>query len=150
MAYKKRTWQQKLHPGFPDKVETTVKDFADIPAGATMFIATPEIVDQYIRNIPEGTFTTLQQMRRDLAATHNAQYCCPVTSGIFLRIVAEAAYEAFCSGTPLKNITPFWRMIAPTSPTAKKLSFGTALLLDRQKEEGIMIPGKISNRAKKN
>ena len=92
MAYKRKTWHEKLHNGHPDKVEIVERKFADVPEGASMYIATPEIVDAYIKHIPEGVHTSLQQMRKDLAAEHNAEYCCPITSGIFLRIVAEAAY----------------------------------------------------------
>src|SRR3569833_2740864 len=106
MAYTRKTWAEKLHSGKPDKVEVTNKTFADIPAGASMYIATPEIVDDYIRHIPEGAATTLQQMRKDLAAEHHADYCCPITSGIFLRIVSEAAYEEYAKGKSLKKITP--------------------------------------------
>ena len=36
--------------------------------------ATPMIVDAYIRNIPKGTHTSLQQMRKDLAAEHKADH----------------------------------------------------------------------------
>ena len=139
MAYKRKTWQEKMHPGFAPKVETSQKKFADIPEGATMLIATPEIVAGYIKNIPLGAHTTLPQMRKDLAAEYNAQYCCPITSGIFLRIVAEAAYEEYLGGKTVEQITPFWRIIASASPTAKKLTFGTGFLLEQQRLEGIVF-----------
>ena len=78
---------------------------------------------------------TLQQMRKDLAAEYNADYMCPITAGIFLRIAAEAAYEEYEKGRSLKSITPFWRMIDERSPAIKKLSFGKEFVLDmRQKE----------------
>ncbi len=102
-----------------------------------MLVATPEIVDAYIRHIPGGTHTSLQQMRKDLAAEYNAQYCCPITSGIFLRIVAEAAYEEYLAGKPLKKITPFWRMIDSKAPVAKKLTFGTDLIRRERAGEGL-------------
>jgi hypothetical protein len=63
-------------------------------------------------------------MRKDLAAEYSAQYTCPITSGIFLRICTEHAYEEYQKGKPLKNITPFWRMIDSKAPVAKKLTFG--------------------------
>jgi len=126
-----------MHNGLPSKVEVADKKFADIPEGATMFIATPEIVEEYIRNILEGMETSLQQMRKDLAAEHNAEYCCPITSGIFLRIVAEAAYEEYRTGKPLDEITPFWRMIDRKSPAAKKLTFGADLIKDQRAKEGL-------------
>ena len=137
MAYKRKTWQEKLHNNHPDKVEVVDKQFADIPAGASMYIATPEIVDTYIRNIPKGTHTSLQKMRKDLAAELNTEYCCPVTSGIFLRIVAEAAYEEYVAGKQLKKITPFWRMIDSKSPAAKKLTFGTDFVKGQREREGL-------------
>ena len=137
MAYKRKTWQQKLHNGLPSKIEIVDKKFADVPEGATMFIATPEIVDNYIRSIPKGTHTSLQQMRKDLAADNNAEYSCPITSGIFLRIVAEAAYEEYLAGKPLKKIAPFWRMIDSKVPVAKKLTFGTAFIKEQRAKEGL-------------
>lgn len=118
-------------------MEKTGKKFADIPVGASMLVATPEIVDAYIRNIPPGTATTLRQMRSDLAAEYHAEYCCPVTAGIFLRIVAEAAFEELTNGKPLEKVTPFWRIIDRKSPTAKKLSFGTEFIEHQRAAEGL-------------
>lgn len=137
MAYKRKTWAEKMKPGMEPHIEKTEKDFADIPAGAKMLIATPEIVNEYICNIPKGSTTTLQQMRKDLAAEYHADYTCPVTSGIFLRIVAENAYEAFQQGKPLNKIAPFWRMIDAKSPAAKKLSFGYDFVAEQRKKEGL-------------
>ena len=135
MAYKRKTWQQKLHNGLSPKVELVDKEFAGIPAGASMYVGTPEIVEAYIRNIPTGTHTTLQQMRKDLAAENNAGYCCPITSGIFLRIVAEASYEAYTSGTPLAELPPFWRMIDRKSPVVKKVTFDPGFIKEQRDKE---------------
>jgi hypothetical protein len=76
-------------------------------------------------------------MRKDLAAEYKAQYTCPVTSGIFLRIVAENAYEEYQKGKPVSKITPFWRMLDRKSPALKKLTFGTAFVEEQWKKEGI-------------
>lgn len=137
MPSKRKTWAEKMKPGHSPKVEVTEKDFADIPAGSTMFIATPEIVDDYVRHIPEGHTTDIRQMRKDLAAANHAEYTCPVTSGIFLRIVAEKAWEDLQQGKPAKDVTPFWRIIDTKSPTAKKLTFGTAFLAQQRAKEGL-------------
>lgn len=133
----RKSWQQKLHNGKELKIEVTEKDFADIPGGSKMLIATPEIVDAYIRHIPEGVHTSLQQMRKDLAAEYHTDYTCPVTSGIFLRIAAEAAYEEYLAGKPAEEITAFWRMIDSKSPTLKKLSCGKDFVLEQRKKEGL-------------
>ena len=55
-------------PGREAEVKKNAFDFADIPAGSRMLIATPLIVDAYIRKIPKGHFTGIRQMRKDLAA----------------------------------------------------------------------------------
>lgn len=136
-SYKRKSWQEKLHIDREAEIERTNKDFADIPAGSRMLIATPLIVDAYIRNIPKGHFTPVSQIRKDLAAEYNAEYTCPVTTGIFVRIAAEAAYEEYSNGKPLSRITPFWRALSARSPSAKKLSFGIDFLLQQQKKEGI-------------
>lgn len=134
----KKSWQEKLHVDRVAEIEVTTKRFADIPPGASMLIATPLIVDQYIRQIPRGHFSDIRQIRKDLAAEYHAQYTCPVTTGIFLRIVAEAAFEEYENGKALAQITPFWRALSAKSPSAKKLSFGMNFLLEKQRKEGII------------
>jgi hypothetical protein len=134
---RRKTWSEKMHPGREAEVKKTDKHFADIPAGSRMLIATPEIVDAYIRNIPKGETASLADIRRDLAAEYGADYTCPVTTGIFLRIVSEAAYEQFTEGKPLGKITPFWRVVGSKSPTAKKLSFPLSFITNQRAKEDI-------------
>lgn len=136
-ATRRKTWAEKMLTGKKAEVKKNEYDFADIPAGAKMLIATPMIVDEYVRQIPKGHFTDIKQMRKDLAASHRAEYTCPVTTGIFLRIVAENAYEEYEKGKALNKITPFWRAMSLKSPSAKKLTFGIKFLADQQKKEGI-------------
>jgi hypothetical protein len=54
MGYKRKTWQEKLQVALTPEVTVTNKKFADIPEGASMFIATPMLVDAYIKNITKG------------------------------------------------------------------------------------------------
>lgn len=131
----RKTWTEKYHTVTEPQVKRTDKKFADIPVGASMLIATPTIVDAYIQSIPKGKSSDLKTMRSDLAAEYHAEYTCPVSSGIFLRIVAEKAYEEYQQGK--KKITPFWRVINPQSTTAKKLTFGTSFIQIKRIEEGI-------------
>jgi hypothetical protein len=133
----KKTWLEKFNVAREPVIEITDNKFADIPEGSKMLIATPKVVDEYVRQIPKGKHTSLQQMRKDLAAEFNAEYTCPITSGIFLRIASELAYEQFQNGTPIKKITPFWRMIDKKAPLAKKLSFGYEFVAGQRKNEGL-------------
>ena len=133
----KKTWAEKMRPGMKHVVKTNDKDFADIPAGCAFLIATPTIVDKYVRSIPEGKHVLIKQMREDLAAEYHAEYTCPVTAGIFLRIAAENAYEELMKGKSISKITPFWRMIDTKSPSAKKLACGVDFVREMREKEGL-------------
>lgn len=132
---KKKTWTEKLNEPKSSQVKRIDFDFSDIPSGSNMFIATPQIIDQYVHNIEFGKRSNTKTMRQDLALEHRADATCPVTTGIFLRIVAEAAYEQYEKGTPIESITPFWRVIEPNSALAKKLSFGQDFLIEQRSKE---------------
>lgn len=136
-AYKRKSWQEKLNVNRQPQVEIADKDFAGIRAGQRMLIPTPQLVDEYIRQIPEGVPVTMETLRKDLALEHGAEVTCPLTSGIFVRIVAEAAYEQYQQGTPLEQVAPFWRVIDEQSPTAKKLTFGKEFLVEQRRVEGL-------------
>ena len=133
----RKTWAEKMNDGREPVVEVTDKTFAGIEKGSKMLIATPAVVDAYIRNIPKGVHTSLQQMRTDLAAEYNADTTCPLTSGIFLRIVAEHAYEEHQQGMALNKIAPFWRMIDSKAPAARKLTFGYDFVREMRRKEGL-------------
>lgn len=139
MPYKRKTWKEKMKIGASPILKINRKKYADIPEGASMLIPTPEIVNDYIRHVPKNQSTTLQQMRKDLAAAFHAQYCCPITSGIFLRIIAEAAFEEWQQNKKIEEITPFWRIINMNSPLAQKLSFGTDFLKAQRGKEGLTV-----------
>lgn len=136
-AHKRKSWQEKLHVERQPQIEKSDKDFAGIKAGQMMLIPTPMLVDAYIRQIPRGTHVDIATLRKDLAAEYHAEVTCPLTTGIFVRIAAEAAYEEYEQGKPLNKITPFWRVLDERSPGAKKLSFGTGFLKEQRLKEGL-------------
>jgi hypothetical protein len=133
----KKSWLDKLNETKEPKIKRIDIDFADIPAGSNMFIATPKIIDKYIQEIGFGKRIDTKTLRKDLAIAHNADYTCPVTAGIFLRIVAEANYEKLQQGKTVEEITPFWRVIEPNSVLAKKLTFGQDFLLQQIEKERV-------------
>ena len=131
----KKSWLDKLNENKEPKIKRIEIDFADIPSGSMMFIATPKLIDEYIQEIGVGKRINIITLRKDLAIAHNADYTCPVTTGIFLRVVAEANYEKLQQGKHVEEITPFWRMIEPNSALAKKLTFGQDFLLQQIEKE---------------
>ncbi len=133
----RKTWHEKLHSDKPHKVARLDKKFADMPDGCLMFIATPLIVNDYIRSIPYGMEKDLKTMRAELARAYGADKSCPVTAGIFLRIVSEAAYEDFRSGRKESEITPFWRMLRPGMKIIPKLACGEEFIRIQREKEGL-------------
>ena len=133
----KKSWEEKLLIDKKPIVKRNDFDFADIPANSRMLIATPKIMDEYVRKIPKGKSVDTGTIRKDLAAACRADFTCPLTTGIFLRIVAEAAYEKYQKQKTLRGITPFWRAITPGTAQLKKLSFGQEFLVEQRQKEKI-------------
>jgi len=133
----KKTWIEKRDCDKSFKIKTIDKDFADIPEGSKMFIATPQIIDAYVKHIPFGKSTELSTMRNDLAIEYQADKTCPVTTGIFLRIISEASFEELKAGKDIGDVTPFWRIVNPKSKLAEKLECGIEFIEKKRKLEGI-------------
>ena len=131
----KKTWLEKLYQNKEPQIKRIHKSFADIPKDSLMLIANPKIISDYIEKIPVGKQIHFKSLRNDLALEYQADYTCPVTSGIFLRIIAEANYEKLNQGFSIQNITPFWRAIDSKSTLAKKLSFSAEFLIEQIKKE---------------
>ena len=93
-----KSWKEKLNIDKSFVVKRLDKNFSDMKVGENMLIATPKIIDEYIKQIPKGININIKTLRNDLALTYNADTTCPVTTGIFLRIVSEAAYEDLLNG----------------------------------------------------
>ncbi len=137
-----KSWTDKLQAPKEPLVKRIEKDFADMPSGSNMLIATPKIIDEYIKQIPKGGSVSLQTMRKDLAVGFHADNTCPVTTGIFLRIVSEAAHEQIENGKRTGSVTPFWRVVDEKSSLAKKLSFDVEFIKEQRSKEGIDVPEK--------
>ena len=113
--------------------------FAGMEPGQAMLIPTPHLVADFVRTIPAGEERDVPAMRSTLATQHGAEVCCPVTTGIHLRIVTEAMYEQWEAGAALDDLPPVWRVIGPKAPILKKVSFDPAFLTDRRAAEGLPV-----------
>lgn len=92
-----------------------------------MLIPSPKVIQEYINNSEFGDKLDVRTMRNDLAIEFNADFTCPMTTGIFLKIVAEYNYEKLSKkGT---EISPFWRIIDPNSRLSDILSFDKTQIL---------------------
>lgn len=115
-------WEARFHSDREPEVKVLNKAFGGIPAGARMLVVTPRAVDAVVAEIPVGAVVGSAALRQTLASRHGAEYTCPVTTGIALRVVAERAYLRMQMG--MHPVTPFWRAIDPESDLAGKLACG--------------------------
>ena len=134
-----KSWIDKRDCEKSFKIKTIDKKFADIPKGSRMLIASPPIIDEYVKSILYGEFVEPSTMRDDLAKKYKADKTCPVTTGIFLRIVSEASYEEYQSSDDLETIAPFWRIVKLNSKLARKLACGIDFIAKRQTKENIVV-----------
>jgi hypothetical protein len=130
-----KSWQEKLQGGKPPHVEVTTKAFAGVPVGSKMLISSPMEFKEHMDTL-QGS-QTIAELKSALAKRHGAETVCPLTTGIFLRIVAEAACDELGAGKDIAEVTPFWRVITPDDKVAKKLSCGPGFIAARRLAEGI-------------
>lgn len=107
---KKKTWREKLldKKDLPKVVELTGK-LKDKFGEGTMVIPAPIEVDEIMKFIPFGKLITVNEIREILRIKHNTTTACPLTTGIFVWISANAAEDDRREGK--KNITPYWRTL---------------------------------------
>jgi NAD(P)H-nitrite reductase large subunit len=94
----------------------------------TLVIPAPIEVDELMRKVPKGKLITINEIRAALAKKHGTNVCCPLTTGIFAWIAANAAEEQRQKGE--KDITPYWRTLKTGGIINPKYPGG----VERQKE----------------
>ena len=129
MVRKKKSWTEKLadNKGLP-RVEKISEKMSKRWGSGTVVIPAPMEVDAMMRKVPWGKLVTINEIREVLAKKHNATICCPMTTGIFAWIAANAAEEQRQEGK--KDITPYWRTLKTGGVINPKYPGG----LERQKE----------------
>ncbi len=106
-----------------------------------MLVPSPREVDALIRTVPSGGLTTTTEIRSKLAAEHSADTTCPLTTGIFVRIAAEAAEEDAREGR--RPVTPYWRVVKDDGSLNPKFPGGFESQAAKLCEEGHRIlPGR--------
>jgi 6-O-methylguanine DNA methyltransferase, DNA binding domain len=102
-----------------------------------MLIPTPILVDEVIRKVPKGKLVTVSEIRRRLAIEFSADVSCPLTTGIFIRIVAEAAEENRAGGR--KRVTPYWRVVKDDGTLNPKFPGGVTNQAKYLRAEGFKV-----------
>ncbi|MSU59294.1 MAG: hypothetical protein EXS35_14185 [Pedosphaera sp.] len=134
----RKTWREKLadDKGLP-KVGR-VEGGKGVRSGeGLMVIPAPREVDALMKTVPRGKVTTINELRAALAKKHQADFTCPITTGIFSWIAANAAAEDAAAGR--KRVTPYWRTLKMGGEVNPKYPGGVAALAKLLRAEGHTI-----------
>jgi alkylated DNA nucleotide flippase Atl1 len=139
MPKARKTWRQKLEEEHPEhgKVVDIPPKMQNRFGTGKMLIPKPMDINALINKIPKGKLATVTQIREKLAKDAHANCSCPMTTGIFLRIVAEVAEEDVRSGK--MEVTPYWRVIKADGSLNEKFPGGTQSQASHLKKEGHSI-----------
>jgi len=126
---RKKTWSEKLGESkdLPKVIEITGKMSQRWGKG-TVVVPSPMEVDEIMRKVPKGKLTTINEIRVVLARKHKATIGCPITTGIFAWVAANAAEEQRQKG--VEDITPYWRTLKADGVINEKYPGG----VERQKK----------------
>lgn len=119
----RKSWTEKLNDSkdLPKVVKLNAEG-AKKWGGKTMAIPSPMEVNEIMKSVKKGKVITINEIREKVAKNHNAEIGCPITTGIFAWISANAAEEARKAGK--KKITPYWRTIKSTGELNDKYPGG--------------------------
>ena len=150
-------WREKLEKDQPAKLAKVSGLMAKRLGPGNLLIPRPIDVDAVIRGIRKGKLVTVSQIRAKLASDFNAlptvsrraaacyrinddsddfkaASACPLCTGIFVRIAAEAAEEDRSAGK--KRITPYWRVVRDDGGMNEKFPGGPTAQARRLQAEG--------------
>ena len=129
----RKTWREKLEIAKDRKIIAIPPAMQRQCGTGTMLVPTPRDVDAAIRRIPLGRTMTTGELRQELAREFGADTACPLCTGIFIRIAAEASEERAA------DKTPYWRVVGEGGKLNPKLPGGTAAQAAALREEGHFI-----------
>jgi 6-O-methylguanine DNA methyltransferase, DNA binding domain len=132
----KLSWREKLEKDQQPKVVKIPPKMSRFGKG-TMLIPTPKLVDELVRRIRKRKLVTVGEIRRKLAADFGVDVTCPLTTGIFLRIAAEAAEEDRANGR--RRITPYWRVVKDDGSLNPKFPGGEKLQSQCLRDDGLSV-----------
>jgi alkylated DNA nucleotide flippase Atl1 len=132
---KKKSWQEKLadSKNLPKVVKIEGKMSTRWGTG-TVVIPAPIEVDEIMKKVPKGKLITINQIREILAKRHCATIGCPITTGIFAWVAANAAEEMAKEGK--KTLTPYWRTLKIGGEINQKYPGGVAAQKKLLEDEG--------------
>ena len=142
---KRKSWREKLDDSKDlPKVEKIPANMKTRWGSGTFVVPAPREVDGLMREVPRRKLTTINEIRSALATKHGANIACPITTGIFSWIAANAAEEE-AEAKPRARVTPYWRTLKTGGLLNEKYPGG----IERQKERLEAEGHKVVQKGKK-
>lgn len=141
MGTRKKSWQEKLedNKGFPKILEFDPKfpcgkalEKSGAKKGESVVLVRPMEVYEIMRQVPNGKLITTSEICKKLAKKHKTQFCCTLTTGIFIMTSANAAAET-------NTYLPYWRTIKNTGELNEKYPDGVLNQKHLLENEGHLI-----------
>jgi hypothetical protein len=146
---RRKSWQEKLADSkdLPRVERVSPRQSARWGSGSFV-IPAPIEVDGLMKRVPTGKLVTINEIRAALARKHHASFGCPITTGIFAWIAANAAEEAAAAGQT--GTTPYWRTLKSDGQLNPKYPSGIAAARRRLRSEGHTVVKRGQNYFVKN
>lgn len=97
-----------------------------------LLIPNPLDIENLIKGTKKGELITFGQIRKNLTKKFKVDFTCPITTGIFTRLIAEASEEE-------KKDVPWWRCIRDDGSLNEKFPCSPTLQALKLKKEGHKI-----------
>ena len=144
---KSRTkWSLKMEKPAEPEIKEGPEIWNKKYGGSRMVIPTPRLIESLLFKIKKGTVKKLEALREEIAFETGADYACPLTTGIFLRICSEYAEEIRKEGA--NKIPPYWRVVRDDGSMLDKFPGGPEAQAEKLREEGIRIALKGTRKKK--
>ena len=133
-----KSWTEKLNTNNPNHgiIKQCPEIWSKDGVLKTMLIPEPKKIDDLVKSIEFGKVVTMSSLRARLARDAGADMACPMTTGIFLKIVAFAAEENRTLGN---DVSPYWRVVKDGGKLNDKFPEGVTLHQELLESEGHSI-----------
>ncbi len=139
---KKKSWIEKLHDSkdLPKIVNLEGKQ-AEKWGEGKMVVPAPIEVYEIMKLPQKGKLLTVGRIRELLAEKHGVEIACPLTTGIFTWIAANASEEMKAKGKEYKkkDLIPWWRTLKAKGELNPKYPGGIEKQMELLEAEGFKI-----------
>ena len=137
-----KSWIEKLEAkgkDLPKIVRLDEKTSKKYGGAKTMVVPHPKDVYAIMASIPEGSLITVKEVRDILAKKYGTDIACPLTTGIFIWIAANASVEIAQKNGQQEADIPFWRTLKSNGQLVDKYPGGIDYQRRKLEAEGFVV-----------